>query len=323
MSVILVHLGESEPPYLAHCIHQLSLFCNQPPLLILEPYHKDKALGALPGVKHIYTDTLQATASHTLFLKHYSGDTAFRKNYWRYVKERFFFIEEVMEQYKMENCVAMEYDVLLYTQIEPLLSNLSTYAENKLAMVMDVPQRGHPGFLFIQKPAALAAFTEFMVEMMKLPLTDMELLSHFKLEYPEKVCCLPVITPQRNTLPERKSMIGQVVKNTEFLSEGFNELGVLFDSAVVGQWVGGVDPRNMNEIFIEYENEEALYSVKEVGFAWKQEGTLWIPYLDGQPLATIHLHSKALNYFLSDQEGVPTATYKHEELLSTLQKNFE
>ena len=317
--IILTHLGESEPPYLKDCIHQLSLF-QITPILILDPYHKNRALGQL-NVKHIYTDTLTPTQNHRLFSNHYYGNTQFRNNYWKYVKERFFFIEEAMEQLHLENCVAMEYDVLVYTEIESLLSKLSKYAQNKLAFVMDTPDRGHPGFLFVQNSHTLSAFNEFIVDMIKLPLSDMELLSMFKRENPEKACCLPVITQQRNLLASRTSILGNIVEKPDFLSEGFDELGVLFDSAVVGQWVGGVDPRNMDKDTIGYENEEALYSVKEVGFAWKKIGEKWLPFLDGQPLATIHVHSKALNCFFSDSTDTPRASYTREVLLKGLEHN--
>jgi hypothetical protein len=39
------------------------------------------------------------------------------------------------------------------------------------------------------------------------------------------------------------------------------------------------------------------------------EGTRWRPYLDGRPLFTIHVHSKALSCFLSDRTGPPTSDY--------------
>jgi hypothetical protein len=43
--------------------------------------------------------------------------------------------------------------------------------------------------------------------------------------------------------------------------------------------------------------------------AWAKVGpSLWIPMLDGAPLVTIHMHSKALAPFLSDRETVPMAS---------------
>jgi hypothetical protein len=107
-----------------------------------------------------------------------------------------------------------------------------------------------------------------------------------------------------------------------FLSSGHDILKCLFDSAVVGQWVGGIDTRNTADkgIFIteSYENEGALYSMTEMPFEWKKIRGLWVPYLDREPLATIHVHSKALDCFLSDRVDVPKADYDPVKLHNVL-----
>lgn len=328
-SLLLVHLGESVPLYIKDCVHQLRLWNPIGELdifIILDPYHKDNpfwaSMKALYGVRLVYTDTLVARETHQQFLKHFCGDTQFRNGYWRHVKERFFFMEEVMLQFGLTNVVAMEYDILVYYKLAELYPRLASYCGSRLAMVMDNETRGHPGFLFMSGPGTIGLFNKFIMAMIKTPYEDMQLLSAYCETYRENVCFLPLITPARNaSIPKRRSLCGETSESTDYLSEGFLELGVLFDSLVVGQAVGGIDPRNTNGIKTDgYENEEALYSIGEMPFEWKKDG-LWRPMLDSKVLVTIHMHSKALYPFLSDRMDAPSADYNVETLYKSLEQN--
>jgi hypothetical protein len=103
------------------------------------------------------------------------------------------------------------------------------------------------------------------------------------------------------------------------LSNGFDILQSLFDSAVIGQAVAGVDLRNSGgERTVGYENQCALYSFFELNTEWRRDGQLWQPFVDGYPLNTIHMHSKTLSCFLSDRADVPCADYSAEEVHAAL-----
>ena len=330
-SILLVHLGEYVPPYLRDCVHQIRLW-NPPEdldiFIVLEPCHSGKdfwiELIAKYNVRLVYTNELEPTAEHTAFLKGYVGDTDFRKGYWRHVKERFFYMEEVIRTFGLGPIVAMEYDILLYAHVKELLVRLLEHSPRQLAMVMDNEERGHPGFLFIPSAAAIQRFNAFIVEMICSNLEDMKLLAEFRKTNCESgVKCLPIITSRRNkTIPTRFARNGLSCANPEFLSEGFETIGFLFDSLCVGQMIGGIDPRNVGGKYtIGYENESALYSVREMDLTWKKEGGLWRPILDNVPLATIHMHSKGLQYFLSDRDEVKMTEIGLEIVSKGLQPN--
>ena len=313
-SILLVHLGEYVPPYLRDCVHQIRLWNSVEDLdifIVVEPCQRGKEfwteLVKNYAVRIVYTDELEPTQDHLVFRKEFIGDTQFRKGYWKHVKERFFYMEEVMEKFQLGPTVAMEYDILLYAHTKELVTRLVEHSATQLAYVMDNPYRGHPGFLFIPCVDAIRRFNTFIVEMIKTPMEDMQLLAEFKNTYGESaVKCLPLITPQRNkTIPRRISIVGEGITNPEFLSDGFPTIRVLFDSLCVGQYLAGIDPRNVaGKYTIGYENESALYSVREMSLTWKKEAGLWRPILDSVPLVTIHMHSKALNCLLSDKETI-------------------
>lgn len=312
-TLLLVHLGNSKPPYLIDCAHQIRLF-NPPPtlriILIADPIHRDSEFIAKLDPYRVelrYTDTLTPTPEHTKFLAEFSGDTEFRNGYWRFVKQRFFYMEELMIAESLTNVIAMEYDILLYTSIKWLQAKLAAYTKN-LAMVKDNEERGHPAFLFIPTVDVIHHFNEFILEMIKTEYEDMQLLCLYSISYPERMSYLPVITPECNhSIRLRRSLSGyHSTAQHDFLSSGFDRLGVLFDSLVVGQFVAGIDPRNLDGAIIwSFKNESALYSMDEMQLEWRRVAGLWIPILDGHPLMTIHMHSKFLKSFLSDKPTPP------------------
>ena len=336
-SVILAHLGPSIPAYAESCLKQLHLWN---PVDALDIYFVvDRAasgseaeafwtrLAADYSVKLAYTDALEPTEHHRMFTARYAGNTAFRDGYWKFVTERFFYIEEVMLAHKLDRVIAMEYDVLAYVRLSELVCLFDIYTPATIALVRDNETRAHPGFMYIPTANEASELNIFITHMLQSKMSDMELLHVYGEMYPERVSYLPVISHARNaTKFIRKSGDGQhKMIAPHFLSSGYEVLGCLFDSAVVGQWVGGIDIRNYGAAvipddveLIHYENEGALYSIREMPFHWKKDGGLWRPYLDGSPLMTIHVHSKALECFLSDRPVAPVADYNPQKLYDSL-----
>ena len=327
-TIILTHLGESIPLYMKACIHQISLWNdNVTVYIILDAFHKQTAFFNELTYKYktvlVYTDSLKCTDAHSFFLKNFKGDTNFRMGYWRHVKERFFFIEELMIQNSLTNVLTMEYDVLLYVNTDTILKHLR--GTKTLRMVRDNDEKGHPAFMFIPSVETIHDFNIFLLEIINTPLEDMQSLAAYAVEYNDRMHYFPVITELRNrTIANRKSKCGHTSKNPWYLSEDSEVFETLFDSLVVGQWVGGIDSRNTGGTKVtNYENESALYSIKEKPFHWKKNKNtfLWQPLLDGRILATVHVHSKALDCFLSDRPDYPKDDYEVNKIYNTLLPN--
>jgi hypothetical protein len=323
-SIILTHLGDSIPFYIKDCVHQIRLWNSSEVAdiyIILDqeegPFWND--LETSYAVKIVYARNLKKTIGHLYFRKEHSCDMNFRSGYWCHVKERFFYIEELMNERGLVDVISMEYDVMLYMKLSELVPKLKEYVGDRLSMVMDHESRGHPGFMYLANASVINKFNKLMCSLVKSDRGDMQLLAFYSAKYPESVAFLPAIPP---TDTQRKSIIGFTSEDPSHLWKGFDKLGVLFDSAVVGQWLAGVDPRNTKSVVtIKYENLEALYSVKEFGFKWERSGTLWRPVFAGAPLATIHMHSKALYCFLSDRTDTPCGDYNMETLYKSLLQN--
>jgi hypothetical protein len=236
------------------------------------------------------------------------------------VKERFFFVEELMLRDRLEQCVSMEYDVLVYISLEELFGKLKA-SHQTLRMVRDNDERGHPGFLYVPTAECIGELNEFIASVVKTTMEDMQCLANYADSNPEAMHYLPLIAESRNS-PTRKSAMGHTSENPFYLSEDSEHFGVLFDSLVVGQWVGGVDSRNTGGIKVsQFANESALYGMHELSLEWEKPRDLWRPILDGRPLATIHVHSKALRCFLSDRVNTPCDDYEVTTIATELLAN--
>ena len=322
LGIIIVHLGIELPPYIDTCIQQIRIWSSLPIYLVVFEEHKSHYIKSLAqyNVQVISTSELTHTESHLYFLKNYTNyDKEFRNGYWRFVIERFFYMEEVIRHYKLDKAIHMEYDVMIYEDIEKLYPKADII--KGLALSFDNDSEGYPSFIIINSLGALELLNGFMAINCNSGLTDMRLLSAFRKVYPDQIESLPQIpTATYKGKPIRKSLSGIEAEGpTAYLANKFEELGsVIFDSLVVGQYVCGVDPRNANGIcIIEYMNESAFYTVDEFGsLIWKQDhAKRW--YLEtaaGHRIVNIHVHSKRLSHFLSNRSDQPKCDYTDVQL---------
>jgi hypothetical protein len=68
------------------------------------------------------------------------------------------------------------------------------------------------------------------------------------------------------------------------------EFNCLFDAAAVGQYIGGVDPRNISGNTIGIINETSVFKCNKAKVQWINN----IPHLNNLPLVNLHIHSKDL-----------------------------
>jgi hypothetical protein len=70
----------------------------------------------------------------------------------------------------------------------------------------------------------------------------------------------------------------------------------------IGQYLGGVDPRNKSGNTIGFVNETCIINYSKYKFVWKNENGLKIPYIiineNEYPIINLHIHSKNLKNFI-------------------------
>ena len=328
-TLILIHIGEQWPHYLEDCIKQARLVnpsestdiylavnkCHTEYSLTLQQKYK---------IKTVFLEDLQQTVKHKEFLETIVKmvDLQFRKLYWQYVFERFFFLEELSIQKTLESIYMIETDNMLYVPLELLQQTESLFTQG-MAAPFDRLEEGYPSILFFRNVRSISKFTEYMIQTLRSTyMSDMRILGKYRQEHPEEVFPYPVLPHSCNTpLRKRSSYTGKYTaeaEETKFLSDP--RFLFVFDAIAYGQAVGGIDPRNINGVrSIGFPNESALYTVAEIEFSWCKFKDLWLPLINKCPLVNLHIHSKALSVFLSDSKNMPDGNYDPKEL----QKNLE
>ncbi len=219
VSIVYVHIGvEFFPEYIYDSIYQSSLISLKSYIYVLTNkdninmiYSKLKSLDINDNIVHcIPLETLKITQLDI------PKDIAnFRNNFWEYSILRFLYIEAFMNQYSRFNVLHLENDVMLYCDASIIIQD---YNKNLLHLVKDAPNRVIASIMYIPNVNVLNPLIEHIRNQLKLGFkNDMELLGNFE----ESVCFF-------NIFPD--------AYHTNFI----------FDGAAIGQFLGGIDPRNSN-----------------------------------------------------------------------------
>jgi len=332
-TLVIVHIGERWPHYLKDCIHQARItnhIEDTEIVCLVNNVHaaEMETLAALYSIRPVYLETLTQSSIHKDLLTHLLDqiDVSFRKKYWLYVLERFFYLEEYMQQYDKFNVYMIETDNLVYVPLKFIEHTERLFCQG-IALPFDSLQQGYPSFMFFRNLVSVTKLTNYVVESVQQKITnDMAILANYRTEFPEEVFSYPVLPNCCNTpLRDRKSVDGQKSAKaceTAFLSDA--RFPFVVDSISYGQAIGGIDPCNSGgQNTIGLINWQSLFSIQETNFGWRKMHDSWIPFVNDLPLVNLHIHSKALHCFLSDLPAMPVASYNAKELEQTLQTELQ
>ena len=211
-----------------------------------------------------------------------SLNTTFRNGFVYLTSYRFIAIYKYMKKYNSTNILHIENDVLLYKNVD----TINFHDKNKILITMDNYNRCIPGIVFIPNYLSLEECLNNFIQ----GKNDME---NFAICYNKLniLDTLPIINKINNNY------------NLEFLSKNFSNYNTIFDAAAIGQYLGGVDPRNNPNNTIGFINETCLIDYSKYKFIWINENNLNIPHIVinniNIPIVNLHIHSKNLKKFIS------------------------
>ena len=89
----------------------------------------------------------------------------------------------------------------------------------------------------------------------------------------------------------------------QVVSKKFNNFNMIFDAAAIGQFLGGVDPRNIPGDTTGFINETCVIKYDRYGFDWNIDNGIRKPFLidyngDKIPIFNLHIHCKCLEKFI-------------------------
>lgn len=268
MKLILVSIGIFQK-YIKENINQLLKFNFDIHVIIDFQFFKemDKYKSS---IKLINSSTLQ-----TDFDKKSKLDKKFRNGFWNNSSKRLFLVYEYMKMNNIENVIHIENDVLLY-------SNLNYNFEKKIYITMDSKNRCIPGIIYIPKYDLLTK----LIENYDFKKNDMINLANFYNNNKNIVKTFPIINDS----------IDKCIYN-----ENFKEFNSIFDGAAIGQYLGGVDPKNLAGDSTGFVNETCKIKYNKYKFKWMKKGNNYFPYVEINskliPINNLHIHCKKLEIF--------------------------
>ena len=307
LSIVLTHLN-TYFPYINDCIDQINYF-NDIPIYYVGPQQFKKHFNT-KNVIYIEQESIQKNDSHNEWCELTSLDTGF----WRDATERFFYVQNVMKTFNLNNVFHLETDNLIFFNIK---EELYKFENNyNIAATFDCSYRCVPGFMYFKTINFIEKYTTWLTEKMQILKTqnkrrdcnDMETWAEFRNRYPEVINNLP-------RMPKNYNIDSSEIKDRNFYLQNIDTFQAIFDGAEIGQYLGGVSPRNGGGK-IGFVNETCIHKIdNKFNFSYERDTekrkVMYLYYKchsnnwdinDGKEkyrVNSLHVHSKNLINFTS------------------------
>lgn len=209
-------------------------------------------------------------------------NNTFRNGFWELTSYRFAALYEYMKHHNINNIIHIENDVLIYKNVD----NINFHNMNKLLLTMDSKNRCIPGLMFIPTNKILKK----CLDLFNPSLNDMQNFSNCYYTLSDCIDTLPIF------LEDNKNDV------TKMITKNFKYYDAIFDAAAIGQYLGGIDPRNKSGDTRGFINETCIVDYSKYTFIWKNENNKKIPYIivDNKeyPVLNLHIHCKDLKIYI-------------------------
>lgn len=237
MRLVYIHIGTDLPEYLFDSVYQTLTVCGTAVKVyvilhdsLIDTFNQRllgfnvdtflKNNGVCNVVQCIPISVLETVLSSNANFNNYKkivstkffNQLPFRDGFWISTTSRFFYIYGLMTLFKIHSLYHIENDVMLY-DIQPQLHNLDC-----ITVVKDAPGRVIPSILFFPSPRTLEGLLQYISNTLQNSMhfmNDMELLGSYT--------------------------------NTNTFETFPNVGGKVYDGAAIGQFLGGVDLKNVPE----------------------------------------------------------------------------
>jgi hypothetical protein len=287
--VVLVHLGVAKAKHLWANINYLKQ--NWPKIHITligdQGYMKDKCQKMDIGFMHFDpTDKEKEVVFST------THNSNFRQGFWNYSLLRLFAVLKYVEENSNKVVIHIESDVILMRNFPfEVLADLIRPAWLRFNESHDVASI----FLVPNQKSAKWLREEFYDLLLNdKNLTDMTMLSFLSHKYPGEIEMLPIAQKKSDHILRDHDI---ATEELEAVTQHAAKYGGVFDSAPIGMWLLGQDPRNHKGRLKRYiKLDNSFVQPNQIHIETANEKSLLF-YDDGVPIFDLHIHSKELKYF--------------------------
>ena len=209
----------------------------------------------------------------------------FRGGFWHLASLRLFYLYSYLEKTGLTNVVHLENDVMLFCNLDELHEKLISF--DKTLLVLDNPKRCIPSFIFIPS----AEKFKLIIDKYNVRKNDMKNLANIFKNYKNQFETLPIFKTDNSS------------ENKKLLTKNYDTFKCIFDGAAIGQFLGGIDPRNSKgKNTIGFVNETCLINYSKYPIEWIEINNCKRPFIlienEKIPIINLHIHCKNIRKFI-------------------------
>lgn len=281
MNIILVCLNNFQE-YILLNIQQLIKLKHKNIYLITNKNLENHFDSLKSEINLLFVEDLKEETFNYLQHSVYANDD-FREGFWKLTSYRLFVVYEFMKIYNIEDVIHLENDVPIYYNCDILLPFLT----KKMYIPFDSYQKNVASIVYIPNHAI---YYEILKE---YDYSKNDMFNFCRIQ-------------QKTNLIENFPIFKTDETNDEFkfVTKNYDILKIIFDAAAIGQYLGGVDPRNIPGNTRGFVNETCIVKYNQYEFLWKTgDDNIKRPFLvyrgEEIPIFNLHIHSKNLSDFCS------------------------
>ena len=84
----------------------------------------------------------------------------------------------------------------------------------------------------------------------------------------------------------------------KYVCNNYNQFNMIFDAAAIGQYIGGIDPRNTTYDTIGFINETSVINYQHYTIEWVEKKPFLLINKNKVPIFNLHIHSKYLDKYV-------------------------
>jgi hypothetical protein len=212
-----------------------------------------------------------------------SLDNTFRDGFWRLTSLRLFYVYEFMKKYNVSDVIHIENDAPVYYNCECLLDYVD---KNFMYVPFDTYTRNIASIIYIPNKEVYKT----ILDNYDFNKNDMTNFSEIK-EKTGLIKKFPIFFQIENLSDEQN-----------YVSENVESFPFIFDAAAIGQYLGGVDPRNIGGDTTGFVNETCVINYSNYRIWFDIVDSMKKPFIEVEgkniPIFNLHIHSKALHKFV-------------------------
>ena len=185
-----------------------------------------------------------------------------------------------MKQNNTTDIIHIENDVMIYDNLDNLKDKFN---KDKIYLYFYNNETVVPGIMYINN------YSNFKIILDNYDMNNNDMVNLGKFFNTSFIEPFPIIS---------------IDNDENYFNKNFKFFNSIFDGAAMGQYLGGPDKRNDINADIGFINEKFIIKFNNYKFYWKKINELWNPYIEINnnliKINNLHIHSKALEKFLSD-----------------------